>query len=73
VHGHGAPDKNIENNPMQSRNGVAGMNDLPPKTFDTSGKSPAGTESRLPPPFRIRTESAANGCLDLAAQQPDVA
>jgi hypothetical protein len=35
--------KNIENNPMQSSQGVAGMDGFgdPAKAFDTSGKSPA--------------------------------
>jgi hypothetical protein len=36
-----APIKNIENNPMQSNKGLAAMDALPAKTFDTSGKSPA--------------------------------
>jgi hypothetical protein len=37
------PNKNIENNPMQSSMVVAGMDASsdPEKTFDTSGKSPA--------------------------------
>jgi acetyl-CoA carboxylase alpha subunit len=49
VHGHDkvrAPDKNIENNPMQSRMRSLARTICPRKHFDTSGKSPAHFQYR---------------------------
>jgi len=55
VHGHDklrAPDKNIENNPMQSRMRSLARTICPRKHFDTSGKSPAHFQYRA---IRLRS------------------